>query len=112
MLAEFTIYPTDKTHLSKDVARVIEILEDIGVDYRLGPMGTAVEGDWEQVMSAIRRCHEAMGAGHSRVITTITIDDRKDQPHHLDEMVSAVERHLGHRAKYGEEPKKVVVGGF
>jgi uncharacterized protein (TIGR00106 family) len=112
MLAQFTIYPTDETHLSKDVARVIEILEDIGVDYRLGPMGTAVEGDWDQIMSAIRRCHETIGAGHGRVITTITIDDRKKQPHHLDEMVSAVEKHLGHKAKYGEEKKKVVVRDF
>ena len=68
--------------------------------------------DTQLVHSAIRRCHEAVGAGHGRVITTITIDDRKDQPHHLDEMVNAVERHLGHKAKYGEEKKKVVVRDF
>ncbi len=109
MLAEFTIYPTDETHLSKDVARMIEILEEMDLDYRLGPMGTAVEGDWDRVISAIRRCHETIGSGHSRVVTTITIDDRKDQPHHLDEMVTAVERYLGHKAKYGEEKKGIVV---
>ncbi len=109
MLAEFTIYPTDATHLSKDVARMIEILEDMDLDYRLGPLGTAVEGDWDQIIAAIHRCHETIGAGHGRVITTITIDDRKDHPHHLDEMVNAVEQHLGHKAKYGEEQKKVIV---
>ena len=108
MLAEFTVYPTDETHLSRDVAKMIEILEELSVDYRLGPMGTAIEGDWEQIMSAIRRCHEKVGTGHRRVITTITIDDRKEQPHHLDEMVSAVERHLGHKARYGEAKGKVV----
>ena len=36
---------------------------------------------------------------HPRVITTITIDDRKDEPHHLDEMILVVEKHLGHAAK-------------
>lgn len=47
-----------------------------------------------------------------RVISTITIDDRRDQPHHLEEMVRAVEQHLGHKAKYGEEVKKVIVQEF
>lgn len=99
MLAEFSIYPTDETHMSRDVAKMVEILEDGGVDYRLGPMGTAVEGDWEPVMGVIRRCHETMAANHGRIVTTITIDQRKNQPHHLDEMVASVERHLGHAAR-------------
>jgi uncharacterized protein (TIGR00106 family) len=87
------------------VASVIEILETAGVEYRLGPLATAVEGDWEQVISAIRNCHQAMRRQHPRVITTITIDDRKDEPHHLDEMVSIVEKHLGHAARQtGRKP--------
>jgi uncharacterized protein (TIGR00106 family) len=98
MLAQFTIYPTDETHLSRDVALMMEILESAHVEYRLGPLTTAVEGNWDQVMTAIRHCHEAMLKEHARVITTITIDDRKDQPHHLDDMVFAVEKQLG-RAK-------------
>ena len=101
MLAEFTIYAMDGTHMSRDVAQVIEVLEAAGVEYRLGPLATALEGDWEQVMSAIHHCHAAMREQHPRVITTITIDDRKDEPHHLDEMVSVVEKHLGHAAKHG-----------
>jgi len=99
MLAQFTIYPTDETHMSRDVALIIEILESAGLEYRLGPMATAVEGHWDRVMTAIQHCHEAMREQHPRVITTITIDDRKEQPHHLDEMVSVVEKQLGHAAK-------------
>jgi uncharacterized protein (TIGR00106 family) len=99
MLVQFNIYPIDETHMSRDVALMVEILEQSGIDYRLGPMATAVEGSWEQVMPAIRRCHEAMREHHPRVITTVTIDDRKEQPHHLDDMVSVVEKHLGHAAK-------------
>jgi len=99
MLAQFTIYPTDETHLSRDVALMMEILESAKVEYRLGPLATAVEGDWDQVMTAIRHCHDAMRQQHPRVITTITIDDRKKQPHHLDEMVSVVEKQLGRTAK-------------
>jgi len=100
MLAEFSIYPLQTEHMSKDVAKVIETLESAGVHYHLGPMSTAVEGNWEQVMEAIRRCHQVVGLTHDRVVTTIIIDDRKTQSHHLAEMIASVEQQLGRRAKH------------
>jgi len=107
MLAEFMIHPTDETHMSKTIARVVEILEEAGVEYRLGPMGTALEGDWQQIMTAIHRCHCQTLSEHGRVVTTITIDDRREHPHHLDEMVPAVEEELGRLAERAR-----VVGKF
>jgi uncharacterized protein (TIGR00106 family) len=107
MLAQFTVHPMDETHLSKDVALMLEILDGEDVKYCLGPLATAVEGDWTHVMSAIRSCHDAMRNRHARVITTITIDDRKGQAHHLDEIVPIVERHLGHKAKQNERRRAV-----
>jgi uncharacterized protein (TIGR00106 family) len=103
MLVQFTVYPSDATHMSRDVALMVQVLERAGLDFRLGPMATAVEGTWEQVMPAIRRCHEIMREHHARVITTITVDDRAEQAHHLDEMVSVVEQHLGHATKRAGE---------
>jgi uncharacterized protein (TIGR00106 family) len=100
MLVQFSIHPMQAEHLSKDVAKVIETLESTGLDYRLGPLSTAVEGEWDQVLAAIRRCHEAVAQSRDRVITTIVIDDRKDHPHHLAEMISSVEQQLGRRAKH------------
>lgn len=98
MIAEFSVYPLNAEHMSKDVARVIETLDSTGLVYRLGPMGTCVEGDLEQVLAAIGRCHQAVASNHERVVTTITIDDRRNQPHHLAEMVTSVEQELGHPA--------------
>jgi uncharacterized protein (TIGR00106 family) len=95
MLAEFSINPMNTEHMSRDVARVIETLQAMGLEYRLGPMGTCVEGDLEQVLAAIRRCHQAVAGNHERVITTILIDDRKNQPHRLSDMVASVEQQLG-----------------
>lgn len=100
MPAQFSIYPMQSDDLSKDVARVIETLEGSGLDYRLGPMSTAVEGDWEKVLPAIRRCHEAIARNYDRVITTIQIDDRKNRPHHLADMISSVEQQMGAPAKH------------
>lgn len=68
MLAGFTIHPIGELHLSKDIAKMIEILEREGIDYRLGPLGTAVEGSWDQNFSAIQRCNEMAAAEHGRVI--------------------------------------------
>ncbi len=96
MLAEFSINPMNTEHMSKDVARVIETLQATGLDYRLGPLGTCVEGDLEQVLAAIRRCHQVVAGNHERVITTIVIDDRRNQPHHLGDMVTSVEQKLPH----------------
>lgn len=107
MLAQFTVHPMDETHLSKDVAQMMQILDREDVTYCLGPMATAVEGNWGHIMSAIRSCHDAMRERHARVITTITIDDRKGEAHHLDEIVPIVEAKLGHKAKQDGNRKTV-----
>jgi uncharacterized protein (TIGR00106 family) len=100
MLAEFSIIPLDAEHMSKDVAKVIEILENTGLQYHLGPLSTAVEGNWDQVMEAIRRCHQVAALNHDRVITTIKIDDRKNRPHPLAEMISSVGQQLGGQVRH------------
>lgn len=100
MLAEISIFPLDEPHLSGDVAKVIEALESTGLEYRLGAMGTSVEGEWDDVMAAFKICHQAVAGNHARVITTITIDDRREGEHHLDEMIASVEKSLGHPTKH------------
>ena len=100
MLAEFSITPTSGPHMGEDVAAVIEVLENSGVDYRLGPMGTTIEGELEQVFATIRRCHGLIAAKHPRVITTIVLDDCHDREQSLADAVARVESHLGHAVKH------------
>jgi len=84
--------------MSGEIARVVEVLENCGVKYRVGPLGTCLEGNLDDILTAIRRCHEAMARDHERVITHIKLDDRKSQAHSLTGMVKAVENQLGRRA--------------
>src|SRR5262245_28899523 len=93
MLAQFSIYPMDRTHMSKDVAKVIEVLEAAGLNYKLGPLATSVEGEWAAIIDAIRQCHNEVIKTHRRVLTTILIDDNNDQELSLDEAVAHVEQH-------------------
>lgn len=99
MLAEFSITPTSGPHMGEEVAKVIEILENSGLDYSVGPMSTAVEGDLERVMATIQRCHALIAAKHPRVITTIVLDDCRDRRQTLADAVARVETHLGHAVR-------------
>ena len=82
MLAELELVPigTQSSSLSDQLAQVAKLIDQSGLDYRVGPMGTVVEGDWDRVMHLAKQCHQALLASTSRVMTTIRIDDRKDKP--------------------------------
>lgn len=75
MLAQFSIWPLDNPHMSKDVSEISTILQEAGVKHEVGPMGTVLEGEWDEVMAAIKRCQEELRRKHERVFTSITIDD-------------------------------------
>jgi uncharacterized protein (TIGR00106 family) len=95
MLAEFSIYPVGGTrHLSKDIAYLLETLGETGLHFELGPLSTAVEGDWDKVLEAIHACHRKMVEMHDRVVTMITIDECLSGQHRLAEMVDSVKRQL------------------
>jgi uncharacterized protein (TIGR00106 family) len=92
MIVEFSIYPMDDTHISAELQEVTLILESLGLEYQVGPIGTCVKGEWEEVLQAIEKCHKTMMSNHERVITSITIDDRKKSEHSLIGAVEAVEK--------------------
>jgi len=82
MLAELEIIPigTQSPSLSSILAEVAKLIDKSGLDYRVGAMGTVIEGEWDRVMVLAKQCHQAILASSSRVMTTIRIDDRKDRP--------------------------------
>jgi len=82
MLAELEIVPigTQNASLSTILADVAKLIDKSGLDYRVGPMGTVVEGEWDRVMALAKQCHQAVLQSTTRVMTTIRIDDRKDKP--------------------------------
>lgn len=92
MLVEFSIVPVERGHMSRDLAKAVDILKTAGLKFQVGPMGTCVEGDWESIFTAIRRCHEVVAKEHERVVTTITIDDRKHFHHPLEEMAESLKQ--------------------
>ena len=82
MLAELELVPigTHSASLSTLLADVAQLIDRSGLDYRVGPMGTVVEGEWDQIMLLAKQCHQTLLQSADRVMTTIRIDDRKDRP--------------------------------
>ena len=100
MLAEFSITPVGKgTSVSKYVARCLEIVDRSGLDYRLNPMGTVVEGPFDQVLALVAQCHKAVAKDCERVSTIIKIDDRKGAAGDLEGKVRRVEAAVGRKLR-------------
>ena len=101
MLFQLTMFPTTKTSrtasASADVAKVIDIIDRSGLPYKLGPMSTTIEGNWEPVMKVINRARLMLRRKHSRVYIIITIDDRKGARKRITGKVESVERKLGRK---------------
>lgn len=100
MLAEISFIPMDVgVSLSKHVAEVLDIIDRSGLSYKTGPMGTIVEGDWDEVMELIKKCHYRLLEVSPRVYTRIVIDDRKGATGRLEGKIASVEEHLKRKLK-------------
>ena len=96
MLIEFSIVPLGtSSSLSAKVATVLDIIDSSGLPYRLTPMGTIVEGEWDELMRLVKKCHRKMMRHEERVLTRIIIDDRKGKTGRISHKVRAVEKRLG-----------------
>src|SRR3989442_15520518 len=99
-IAEFSITPIGKgVSVGEYVARSVDIVDRSGLGYRLNPMGTVVEGSFDEVLALIARCHKAVARDCERVSTIIKIDDRKGATRQLVAKVAAVEKRLGRKLR-------------
>jgi uncharacterized protein (TIGR00106 family) len=98
-ILEISVMPlgTGTPSVSKFVAGAVKVLQaEKGVKYETSSMGTNIEGDLEQLLDLARRMHRsAFDAGAQRVVTTMKIDERRDQVASIQSKLAAVKRELG-----------------
>lgn len=100
ILVEFSLTPLDKGEsLSKYVARSIDIVDKSGLPYKLGPMGTCVEGEWDEVFDLIKKCFEKMKEDCRRISILIKVDYREGKSGRLEGKIKSVEEKLGIEVK-------------
>jgi len=83
------------TSLSKYVAACEKVLSKTDLSYTLHANGTNIEGEWESVFGAIKKCHEAVhGMGAPRIFTTIKCGTRTDKVQAMEDKIRSVEDKL------------------
>jgi uncharacterized protein (TIGR00106 family) len=81
--------------LSPYIAACEKILKEAGLETTLHAYGTNIEGEWDAVMAAVKRCHETIHEmGAPRVSTTLKLGTRTDRSQTMAEKVNSVTEKL------------------
>ena len=94
VIAELKIIPigTATASLSRYVAACVSTLKQAqDISYQVTAMGTIIQGSLERVLELAQQMHEVpFTMGADRVVTTISIDDRRDKVITIESKVKAV----------------------
>jgi uncharacterized protein (TIGR00106 family) len=91
-----TLIPLDAgKHLSPYVAACEKTLSDAGLKVMLHANGTNIEGEWDEVMAAVKKCHEnVLGMGAPRIFTVLKLGTRVDKKQTMEDKMASVKEKL------------------
>jgi uncharacterized protein (TIGR00106 family) len=97
VLLNFAMFPTDKGRsVSKYVAKIIELIRESGVPYKLNPMGTTIETEtMEEALDIVNRAYLALEPHADRIYSTISIDVRKEEMGRMNRKIDSIENEIG-----------------
>ena len=82
--------------VSKYVAACEKVIQDAGLSAQLHAYGTNIEGEWDAVFAAIKRCHEVVHEmGAPRISSTLKFGTRVDRDQTMADKVRSVEEKMG-----------------
>jgi uncharacterized protein (TIGR00106 family) len=96
VIVDFCLVPIGVgVSVSKYIAECEIILKDAGLKTQLHAYGTNIEGEWDDVFSAVKHCHERVHEmGAPRITTTIKVGTRTDRVQTMDDKVKSVQEKL------------------
>ncbi len=81
--------------VSEYIAVCQKILEEDGLKINLHAYGTNIEGEYDVIFAAIRRCHERIHEmGAPRITTTIKLGSRTDRKQTMNDKIESVRNKL------------------
>ena len=81
--------------VSSYIAACERILKEAGLSTHLHAYGTNIEGEWDAVLAAVKRCHETVHAmGAPRISTVIKLGTRTDREQSMADKVQSVQAKL------------------
>ena len=85
--------------VSEYIAACQRVFEKARLKYEMHMYGTNIEGDWDGVMAAVKKCHEVVHEmGAPRISTTIRLGTRTDKNQSMEDKIRSVESKLPNRA--------------
>lgn len=96
IIVDFCVVPIGVgVSLGTYIAACEKILIQSGLKTRLHAYGTNIEGEWDQVMAAIKECHRALHEmGVPRINTTLRLGTRVDRDQTIEDKIRSVEEKL------------------
>ena len=82
--------------VSKYITACEKVLQEAGLKTSLHAYGTNIEGEWDEVMAAVKKCHEVVHQmGVPRISTSIRLGTRTDRRQTMENKVESVKRKMG-----------------
>ena len=96
VIADLCVVPVGVgVSVSEHVAACQRILKEAGLKTQLHAYGTNIEGEWDTVFAAIKRCHEVVHQmGAPRISTSLKVGTPTDREQTMEDKVSSVEQKL------------------
>ena len=83
------------TSVSEYVTACERVFQDAGLSHQMHADGTNVEGEWDDVMAAVKRCHEVVHEmGAPRVTSSMRFGTRTDRAQTMADKIASVEAKL------------------
>ena len=83
------------TSVSEYVTACERVFQDAGLSHQMHAYGTNVEGEWDDVMAAVKRCHEVVNEmGAPRVSSSMRFGTRTDRAQTMADKIASVEAKL------------------
>ena len=81
--------------LSPYIAACQKVLTEAGLKTSMHSYGTNIEGEWDAVFSAVKRCHEVVHEiGAPRITTTIKLGTRTDREQTMEDKIKSVKEKM------------------
>jgi uncharacterized protein (TIGR00106 family) len=96
VIADYTIIPIGHgPSVSAKVAIAVKLIRESGLKHQLHPYGTILEGNWDEVMNVVKKCHEVLHAdGVERIHSALKIGTRTDKKQSATDKLKRIEDHL------------------
>ena len=96
VLLDFCVVPLGVgVSVSEYIAACQRVLKEAGLKHEMHMYGTNIEGEWDDVLAAVKKCHEVVHQmGAPRISTSIRLGTRTDREQTMEDKIKSVEQKL------------------